>query len=104
MSQNGRNLRRQAIRVEAGKRTILGTDWPVFSTVTRLTRAGKPIGRRQWLVTYGICNGVASGSYRCPTRGEALELAEAYAAGPAEWENAVDRLCRSPHGEPACKP
>jgi len=60
------------LRIENGKRTILGTDWP---EVCLIENTGT--GRRPWLLTVGLCNGSAAGGYYCATKRLAVELAEA---------------------------
>ena len=54
-----------------GKRTILGTDWPVETLVDRRGQ----FGSFYWLVTWGLCNGAAERSERFTTKKAALEAA-----------------------------
>jgi hypothetical protein len=75
------------IRVECGHRHSLGTDWPVVCLVKRSLTGSRP-----WLLTFGVCNGIAEGGIACPTRRLALELAEAYKAGVLHWRHAIERL------------
>ena len=85
-------------KFKAGTRQIGGTDFPLFSTVQKTGT-----GCRPWIATIGICNGLARCEYKCPTKLEASELAESYSFGEYEYEDAVDRLCRSTYSEPRCK-
>ena len=56
---------KEIARRETGTRTILGTNWPVVDVV----RAN---GKRGYLLTYGLCNGVPAGAIRYRTKREAL--------------------------------
>lgn len=49
-----------------GKRTILGTDWPVENIVERREKFGKAY----WNVAFAVCNGV-------PARGENFKTKKA---------------------------
>ncbi len=51
-----------------GKRTINGTDWPVENQVTK--------NGNKWLVTFGLCNGVADDSQLFARKKDAMEAAE----------------------------
>ena len=57
------------LTIDKGPRRIGGTDWPRTTTIER---DGK--GRKPWLVTYSICNGVAGGAEHFATKKEALRL------------------------------
>jgi hypothetical protein len=61
---------REIARRQIGTRTILGTNHPVVTTVVREQLSSE---RPLWIVTYGICNGIASDSEVFHTRREALE-------------------------------
>jgi hypothetical protein len=54
-----------------GRRRIMGTDWPITTTVWR----HGPPGNRSWEVVFRLCNGVPSDCERYETRREALEAA-----------------------------
>ena len=54
-----------------GKRTILGTDWPVETVVYRRENFGKP----HWNVAFDLCNGTPSRSENFSTKKAALEAA-----------------------------
>jgi hypothetical protein len=55
------------IEIQTGTRTERGTDWPITTTIERDGH-----GRRPWLVTRGILNGIALSTERFRTRREAL--------------------------------
>ena len=71
--------------VECGQRTILNTDHQVACLISKTGT-----GRRPWLLTFGVCNGIAEGGVWCPTRGEALALADSYRAGEPEWSHDLE--------------
>ena len=56
---------------ETGRRTVLGTDWPIENVVSKRTKWGKVY----WNVAFGLCNGTPSSSENFKTRREALEAA-----------------------------
>ncbi len=51
-----------------GTRRILGTDWPVYDTLDRVTRGSRP----RWIVTRNLCNGVPDIAEVYRTRAAAL--------------------------------
>jgi len=67
--ENGRKGGRpsRVEQVDHGKRTVMGTDWPVYSTIDRLPN------RKGFLVTFNICNGTSDGNRRFRTLREARE-------------------------------
>jgi hypothetical protein len=54
----------EPIYIQTGTRKIMNTDWPVENKVEK-------VGRK-WRVTWGICNGTASGSSDYATKAEAM--------------------------------
>lgn len=54
---------------ETGRRTIAGTEFPVVNRVERRVYGS---GRPEWVVTFGLCNGVPSHAVTYETRGDAL--------------------------------
>ena len=62
--------RKTIAQVEHGKRTVLGTDWPITSYLERVAGKGR---RPTWVVTWNLCNGVPTGTTVYPTKREALE-------------------------------
>lgn len=63
------NTNNRIATVEHEARTIMGTNWPVESFVTREEHFGKPY----WLLTKYLCNGVPQDAKRFNTRKAALE-------------------------------
>ena len=63
----------EPIYFTTGKRTILNTDWPVENKVEKRGR--------KWLVTFGICNGIASSSQLFGTKSEAVLAAGGHEDG-----------------------
>ena len=59
--------------VTHGSRTIMGTEWPVYSFVEKLED-------HNWLAVYNLCNGVPSGSKKfCTMHAAIVAIGEAAA-------------------------
>ena len=60
--------------ITTGYRTVAGTDWPITASVIRQPKRRGASGRMtyRWLLTYGVCNGVAAGADVFRTRRAAL--------------------------------